>query len=111
MPPSKGLLHRCSESWRWQGYHRRGWQRLETDQMKRSTHRVIGISFFIIAICAALLVLIYSLQVPADFRQLRNGMTQEEVNGLLGQPYLTVRREDESNTLRLVPPVDTSGNR
>ena len=29
-------------------------------------------------------------------------MTQEEVNGLLGQPYLTVRREEEPNTLRIV---------
>ena len=62
--------------------------------MKRSTRWVIGISCFIIAICAALLVLIYSLQVPADFRQLRNGMTQEEVNSLLGgEPNLVGYKE------------------
>src|SRR5580692_5149052 len=75
--------------------------------MKRFTRWGIVV-FCILAVgYAALLVLIYTLHLPQDFRQLRNGMTQKEVNDLLGgEPNLPVRKEEPDNLQIIRTPPD-----
>jgi hypothetical protein len=76
--------------------------------MKRSTRWAIFISTFLIGSFVALLIFVYTLQAPSDFRQVRKGMTHEEAEILLGEPYIAARRE-QPDTLKIVRKPDDLG--
>lgn len=76
--------------------------------MKRFVRWAVALSCLVTAGCAVLLALIFTPHPPQEFLQLRSGMTQQEVNELLGgEPNLLVRKEepDKPEIVRTPPDI------